>query len=163
MLFFDFSELSQIQSAINITDVYTEPGDTSYGLEDEPHVTLLYGLHEEVGVASIRQVVENMEFGPCNLQKLSIFENTYYDVLKYEVSGFGLHECNKELKSYPHTTGFPVYNPHLTVGYLKPGLGKKYVDLLHQKGYSDYWLEPSHAVYSTPSGEKYKINIQNMR
>ena len=78
-------------------------------------------------------------------------------MLKFDVEGPELAETNKELKEFPYTSDYPDYHPHLTIGYLKPGTGKKYADQL--KG-EKYWLTPKYAVYSKIDGTKDKINVR---
>lgn len=157
MLYFDFPEMGKIHSQIDKKDIYTEEGDISFGLEDEPHTTLLYGLHQEVGVDKIKSILEKFVYGDCTLHNISIFENDRYDVLKFDVKGKNLYETNNELKKYPFTSDYPDYHPHLTIGYLKPGTGKKYVNLMEGKEYS---LIPTHSIYSLADGGKEKLMIR---
>jgi len=135
---------------------YTEDGDRSFGLEDEPHTTLLYGLHDDVTEDDVRDTISGFDYGTCRITNPSLFENENYDVLKFDTSGPNLHETNFELKNYPHTTSFPNYHPHLTIGYLKPGMGKKYENKL--KGLQ-FKLDPTHVVYSMANGDNKNIEI----
>ena len=156
MLYFNFPEIKNIHSLINSEDIYTEEGDNSFGLEDEPHTTLLYGLHDGVTEEDVRNVVDNFDYGTCRLTNPSLFNSEKYDVLKYDVSGPNLHETNAELTELPHTTSFPNYHPHLTIGYIKKGEGQKYADKLKELNFK---LDPTHIVYSLPSGEHIEIPI----
>jgi 2'-5' RNA ligase len=157
MLYFNFPNIKKIHEIIDPEDIYHDEGDRSFGLEDEPHTTLLYGLHDGVTSEDVEGVLEHFKFGTCSIGNASLFENPQYDVLKFDVSGPNLHEVNKELSEYPHTTNFPDYHPHLTIGYLKPGTGKKYTEKL--KGIS-YSLNPEYVVYSKPNGDKDKLKIK---
>jgi hypothetical protein len=157
MLYFDFPEIKNLHTKINNEDVYNDPSDPSYGLEDEPHTTLLYGLHPEVTDENVKEVLDKHKFGPCQISNASLFENENYDVLKFDVSGDSLHECNADLREYPYTTNFPDYHPHLTIGYLKPGTGKNYTKLLEGQQYT---LEPKYAVYSKTDGTKSKFKLK---
>jgi 2'-5' RNA ligase len=125
MLYFTFHEINKIHDAIDPNHIYTEEEDRSYGLEDEPHTTLLFGLHPEVTTEDVKKVLDNYTYSTCKVHNASLFENPKYDVLKFDVKGDNLHETNKDLKQYPFTSDFPNYHPHLTIGYLKPGTGKK--------------------------------------
>ena len=80
-------------------------------------------------------------------------------MLKFDVDGDGLHECNSDLRKYPHTNDFPDYHPHLTIGYIKKGKGQKYVDKFKKL---TYILIPQHIVYSKIDGNKteHGINIK---
>lgn len=157
MLYFHFPEIEDIHSEIDPKDVYFEEGDKSYGLEDEPHTTLLYGLHEEVSIDDIKDVLKGFQFGICKIYNVSLFENEKYDVLKFDVKGKNLKECNSKLSELPHTTDFPDYHPHLTIAYISSGKGKKYTEMFEDASFK---LKPSHAIYSLPSGDKVKINIK---
>jgi 2'-5' RNA ligase len=157
MLYFNFPEMEKIHTLIDPVDIYTEEGDRSYGLEDEPHTTLLYGLHEGVSDQDIKNVLGKFEFGPCIIQNASTFNNEKYDVLKFDVKGDNLHEANEELKKYPYTSNFPDYHPHMTIAYLKPGKAKKYIAQLSGQ---EFELIPTHAVYSKPNGDQVKLIIK---
>lgn len=161
MLYFDFPEMNKIQYIINPEDIYEDEDDDSFGLETEPHVTLLYGLHENVTVDDVKKAINKFEYGDCRLGNPSIFENEKYDVLKYDVyyatrGGAFLHKVNKELKKLPYTSDFPEYNPHLTIAYLNPGKGKKYTKHLKD---TSFILNPKYAVYSKVDGSKEKLKI----
>jgi hypothetical protein len=157
MLFFDFPELKKIHDLIDQEDIYIDKEDDSFGLELEPHTTFLYGLHDGVSTEEVEKVLGEHTYESCKAHKASLFENEKYDVLKFDVEGPELAETNKELKEFPYTSDYPDYHPHLTIGYLKPGTGKKYADEL--KG-EKYWLTPKYAVYSKIDGTKDKINVR---
>jgi len=157
MLYFSDYDLKPIYSQIEPEDLYVE-GD-GFGLETEPHCTLLYGLHGDVTLKQVEDVLDKYTYYTCKAHNLSLFENEKYDVLKYDIKGDNLSETNEDLKQYPFTTDYPNYHPHMTVEYLKPGMGKKYVEKLG-KEYSELWMEPQYAVYSQPDGTKNKINVR---
>lgn len=157
MLYFSDHDLKPIYSQIEPEDLYVE-GD-GFGLETEPHCTLLYGLHGDVTVKQVEDVLDKYTYHTCKAHNLSLFENEKYDVLKYDIKGDNLSETNEDLKQYPFTTDYPNYHPHMTVAYLKPGMGKKYVEKLG-KEYSELWMSPQYAVYSQPDGTKNKINVR---
>jgi len=155
MLYFTFNEMDDIHDLIDSNDLYEEDGE-DYGFETEPHVTLLLGLHKEVSTSTVEDVLDGYTFYTCKAHNASLFENEKYDVLKFDIEGDNLHEVNYKLKKHPHTSDFPDYHPHMTIAYLKPGKGKKYVEKLKGK---DYWMAPQYAVYSKPNGTKDKISI----
>lgn len=157
MLFFDFPELKRMQKDIDKEDLYTEEGDRSYGLEDEPHVTLLFGLHDKVRTNDVKGVLNKFTYTPCRVHNASLFQNEKYDVLKFNIKGKSLAETNKALRKFPYTSDFDDYHPHLTIAYIKAGLGKKYVNMF--KGV-EYTLFPEYAVYSYGDGTKDKIKIK---
>lgn len=156
MLYFDFPEMENLHSQIDEEHIYTEDNDNSYGLETEPHCTLLYGLHDNVSTEMVENIMKNYAFGSCTIKNASLFENEKFDVLKFDVEGDGLHDCNKDLCKFPHTTNFPDYHPHMTIAYLKPGMGKEYAEMFKDKVET---LKPKYVVYSKADGGKDIIKI----
>jgi 2'-5' RNA ligase len=155
MLYFEFPELKRMQKDIDKKDLYTEEGDRSYGLEDEPHVTLLFGFHSEVTTNDIKKVLNKFIYNPCKAHNVSLFKNEKYDVLKFDiVKNSDLKDTNALLSKLPHTTEFKDYHPHVTIAYIKPGEGSKYVDMF--KGV-EYQLFPEYALYSYNGGSKKDI------
>jgi hypothetical protein len=155
MLYFDFPMMSKIQDGIDPQDLYEEEGDKTYGFEDEPHVTLLYGLKDSVTLENVKEIIDSFTFDSCVLHNMSLFENEY-DVLKFDVKGDQLHEANKALRELPYENNYPDYHPHCTIAYLKKGKGSEYCKKM---GDLEYELKPSYAVFSQPNGTKTKIDI----
>lgn len=114
--------LRKMQHAIQSGDVGNE------GLENEPHVTIKFGLHFQTPSVKLRQALRT--FGPVTLTlgKTSLFKNDDADVLKVDVDSPDLHKLNKLIaRLVPTFDTHPKYIPHMTVGYLRPGRGAKYV------------------------------------
>lgn len=156
MLYFDFPDMDNLHKEIDENDIYTEDG---FGLEDEPHTTLLYGFHaDEINDDNeIFDTILDFEISNLILYNASLFENEYYDVLKFDVKAKEyeeneddfLFEINKTLTDkFPYTTDYPDYHPHATIGYLKKGKGKKYVEIFKDK---EFEVVPSKIVYSKPN------------
>lgn len=105
------------------------------GKETDYHVTALYGLHadspDEVTklVAEFRPV--EIEFGELSLFPANKGQEQrggyQYDVLKIDIKGDDIIRLNKLLRKMEHTSTFPDYHPHMTIAYLKPGEGEKYI------------------------------------
>lgn len=147
-------EIKEMQSKIEEGELYEEEGDRTFGMEDEPHVTVLYGIHsDEVEDDKVLELVDKMDWKkPISIGKPSLFENEKYDVLKLEAKADWLNEANKKLcESLPYSSDFPEYKAHVTIAYLKPGTGKKVVERI-----GDFSTEavPNKMVYSLPSGDK---------
>lgn len=162
MLYFniDKSSWSKVQDLIEDEDVYSEEGDQTYGREDEPHITLLYGLHASIPDSEVEELINNIKPTKLTLKKISIFENDKFDVVKFDVTGVSkgrLSDMNKKFTELPHTTDYPDYHPHSTIAYVKPGTGKKYIQTLSGK---DSLVVSSDVVtYSKADGgkERYKL------
>jgi len=121
---------------IDPEDVYIKPHDQSYGLETEPHMTILFGIHEdETDPEIVMNVIkENMEDVTVTISEISIFENDEYDVVKYDIPVTEQIAEYRELfeKNFENTQTFTEYHPHMTIAYVKPGEGKKYISKLDE-------------------------------
>lgn len=157
MLFLGASEVNKIQDAINPKDLYEEEGDRTFGIELRPHITLLYGLDGNVSLNQVEGIINQYTFSPCKLTNISCFDNPNYDILKMDVEDELLHKVNEHLSQLPHENEFPNYHPHVTIAYLKKGLGNKYVEYF--LGVTDFFIKPEFAVYSKPDGKEFKIKI----
>lgn len=107
-------------------DIYTEDG---FGIESDSHVTLLYGLSPQVELEQVTKKLDGKSFGETKIGDVSLFEKDDYDVLKFSAFSPSLQLANKKLRELPYENDFPIYKPHLTLAYIKGGLGKKYVEM----------------------------------
>jgi hypothetical protein len=130
------------------------------GRESEPHITVRYGLHTD----DPRPVVDVLkDCAPIRytLGAVSIFVvddndsqrgGDQYDVVKVDVESPGLVELNRRLGILPCTDTHPTYHPHVTIAYVKPGLGRKYA------GSADFSKQlsakASEVVFSNREGAK---------
>lgn len=157
MLYYDInkSDWDNIQDIIDDDDVYTEEGDRTYGREDEPHVTILYGIHEDVPDEDVEKLIDGIKETKVTLKTISIFENDKYDVVKFDIVGDSkdkLSDMNKKFAKLPHTNDFPDYHPHSTIAHVKKGKGEKYTQVLPDEDSIDIICDK--IVYSKPDGSK---------
>ena len=145
------SNWNEITSYIDPEDVYTGDDDT-HGIQDNPHVTILYGLHDGVTEEQIKSVFEGFtESINIEVDGIGIFENKDYDVVKFNVNPDGaLQELHNRLSEFPNSNSFPDYKPHITIAYVNKGTGKKYV----KPDYKYTVKNVDKITYSLPSGEK---------
>ena len=145
LLFLDIPIWNKITSIINKEDLYDEEG---YGIEPDPHVTILYGFHDEVTAEEVFDLYKlNMPLKPIELRikGINIFETLEFDVVKFDVESDILRKAHDIMKDLPNTEDFPDYHPHITIAYVKKGEGKKYVKPFEK----ERTLRGSKLVYST--------------
>ena len=109
-------------------EIYTkkENGKWKYGIEEDPHVTVKYGIHT-IDEKKVEKALDGQKGGTVTLGKIDLFENDDYDVLKVTVISPTLRRLNKKLTdNLTCTDEYDQYSPHVTIAYLKIGEGKKY-------------------------------------
>ena len=129
MLKVPFKNWESFLSKIDKEDLYEEDGN-NYGLETESHVTVLYGLHEEVDENQLINFVKEHCSKPIeiSISKMGVFKNSKFEVLKLDVDSQELRDLNKIIcENFSYTSKFPDYNPHITISYLKKGTSQKYL------------------------------------
>lgn len=100
------------------------------GLEDRPHITVKYGLHS-ADVDAVRNLVAGEPPARAKVTGIEIFQpaDKDYDVVVGRVDSADLVRLNAKIKeSLPNTDTFPTYRPHITLGYVNRGMGKKYAE-----------------------------------
>lgn len=147
-------EWDLIQSYIDEEDLYTEP---SYGREKDPHITVLYGLHEEITDEEIEKQIYNMSKPDVKIKSVSLFKGEF-DVLKFDIESSDMFKLNKEFKTFPNTNTFE-YVPHCTIAYLKRK-SEHYVSLISAlKRGLELNIQPEKVVYSKADGTKKIYNV----
>lgn len=144
---------SEITSIIDKKDVYKKSG---FGIEDNPHLTLFYGLHKEVSDEKVKKVLDNKKDFNIEIQGIDIFENDEFDVVKFNVKKTKeLQNIFNEFSNLPNSNEYPDYQPHITIAYVKKGKGKKYTN----KNYKHKVKNASNIIYSKPNGSKLKFKL----
>lgn len=112
------SQIEKVQQSIDPSDLLK--------LDDWPHVTIRYGFHDG-NSDTLKTLLSQERFAWVKLGRVSLFQNEKEDVLKIDVEGNQLHSMNRLLGIAPNTKTHSEYHPHLTIAYLKPGTGHKYL------------------------------------
>ncbi len=156
MLYVSLPNWSDLTKVINKEDLF-EPDNERYGVETEPHITILYGVHSDVPDEKVLNLFKDIDDQDFDIQVIgkNCFFNKDYDVLKLDISSDKLNQLNKLGKTLPHTDTYPTYKPHMTIAYLKKGEGSKYVE----ETYSFKINKIDKIVYSKPNGEKIDIPL----
>jgi 2'-5' RNA ligase len=156
MVYLDIPNWEEITSIIDKKDLY-KPEDRKYGIEGNPHVTILYGLHSDVKDEDVIQIFENFD-GDIDIEVngVDIFENDKFDVVKFNVNPqSSLQYLFDELSKLPNSNQFPDYKPHITLCYTKKGTGKKYV----KDDYRYTVRNVNKICYSLSNGKKFYFEI----
>ena len=105
--------------------LYEEEGH-EYGREKQAHITLKYGLLQSYSPAEMKKLLRNVTPFDIEVKGISVFENEKFDVVKFDVEGKELRKINEILNMLPnHDEYGDEYRPHLTLAYLKKGLGAR--------------------------------------
>ena len=156
MLYVKFPNWDEFVGDINKDELY-EPNNERYGIETEPHITILYGIHKEVDDEQVMAMFSDIKESDFDLEVngLDCFYNKDYDVLKMDIKSEKLNELNNLAKKLPNTSTYPDYRPHITVAYLTKGNGKNYVDLNFRTKINTI----DKIVYSKTNGTKIEIPL----
>lgn len=104
-------------------NLYVE-ADGGCGREDEPHVTVRYGLDFAEPPEEFHRLITSWQAFPIRLAGVSLFKNDKYDVVKLDVVSEDLVRLNAEIRrQFPsqEPDKFPDYHPHMTVAYVQKG------------------------------------------
>lgn len=104
-------------------DVLFKDEDGGKGREDEPHITVKYGLLASDVPPELREIVKATPPFPVFMGKVSLFTtNPKFDVVKLDVESPWLRELNEKISNaIPHEDSYPTYHPHLTLAYVEKG------------------------------------------
>lgn len=152
----------KILSIIDEEDIYDEDG---FGLEKNPHVTILFGIiPDKTTVKEVKDKINKSDIDidkEYELKNISIFDTSEdYDVVKFDLKDCDeIIELNKYIAdNFEYENDHPDYHPHVTIGYVKKGKGEKYIQKLEEP----IIVTAQRIVYSYPNeeGEKKKTNIK---
>lgn len=156
MIELNITDWDKLSDLIDPIDVYL-PDDPVYGIETNPHVTSLYGLHNGVTIEQVKKI-----FDDCHLEinveinGIGVFENDKFDVVKLNVINNGsIQYLHDKLCEFPNTVEYPTYCPHITLAYVNKGCGKKYI-----REYKLLINNIGKVKYTTPNGDKSYFDIK---
>ena len=81
----------------------------------------------------------------------------YLDIPNWDsiVSHIDSEDLYKELSKLPHTTDYPDYQPHITIAYLQPGKGQKYIETDYKYNFN----QVKKIIYSKANDQKLEITL----
>ena len=150
----DDAAASVKQAAAKIADEDLAPD----GREDQPHITVKYGLHTE-DAEEVRKIVESEPPITAKLGKTSLFpDRGDGEVVKVDIESEDLRRINKKIADALEVTDtYPDYNPHVTLAYVKPGKGDKYSGLSDLEGTE---ITFDQIAFSGKDGSKVEIELK---
>lgn len=127
MMPFELAERLRAYASLIPDEAIYDDGSGEHGREQEPHVTVKYGIHTDDG-EEVAAVLAGAGEVRATLGKMTAFENEKYSVLKIDIESPDLHRLNALVSdSLEVTDTFPDYHPHLTIAYLDKSVDwKKY-------------------------------------
>lgn len=146
--------IKDIQDKISPEELYYEDGNDDYGIEIESHVTLVPCLDNDINIDELKKYLEKIGKYEIMLSDISKFECENFDVLKCNVMSDILKKTNKAIvDNFDTHSEYKVYQPHLTIAYMKKGMADKYTkDILDKLIY----LKPKNFHFSYVENGKEK-------
>lgn len=127
------SFINELQKKIKKEELYLGD-DNDYGIEKESHVTLAPCLDLDIDLKELKLLLLPLKEYKCILNNISIFENDEYEVLKADVKCPNMDKTyNKIKEKFKLHSEYKEYHPHMTIAYMKKGLGNKYTEKLLNK------------------------------
>lgn len=132
MLDYEMPEfIKEIQKKIPEDDIYFGSEDDKeknmFGIEDECHITIVYGLDNGVNFKDIEPYLFPLNEYKTILVDISTFENKNFDVLKVTAKCPKAAESNKLImNNFDVHSDYPDFSPHMTIAYMKKGKADKY-------------------------------------
>ena len=98
-----------------------------YGIEDDPHITVKWGI-ETKSISKVKEALDDLSGGDVTFGVIDFFSSDdEYDVVKINITSPALRKINKALSDGLATKdSFSIYRPHVTLAYVKKGIGKEY-------------------------------------
>ena len=154
-----------VKRIVKEEDVYDDPQEPGeYGYEENPHITVIYGLHHDeiVDQGVVYNIIQETPSITSSIKEIDIFENDDrpYDVVKFNIKPTQtLLNKRDEFLEMPNTQTFPEYHPHCTIAYVKKGEGKKYKRLLKDP----IKIKFDKGVYSDPDYRKSYFDLKSKK
>lgn len=144
------------QEIVNFTKSLIDKDDLldEDSMEKIPHITIKYGLLTN-DYKEVVPIIKTLKSINVILGKTSIFENDEFDVLKIDVLSKELRELNKLISdNLENEDKYLIYKPHLTLAYLKKGMGNKYKNNNQFEGKQ---IKFNYLLFSSSNNDEVKI------
>lgn len=116
-----------LQLAGEIPDDVLDPEE---GRETTPHITVMFGFNDQ-DPAPVQALLADEPPIELTIGKTSVFTSGQtdqgYDVVKIDIESKDLRRIHEKIAANLDVTETHSYRPHMTLAYVKPGKGKKFV------------------------------------
>ena len=153
---FQFKNWKDLTSLIKKEDIYDNE-EHEFGIETKPHCTIVFGFDKKITINDIKPFLTiPLDKIKVEADAISLFENDEFDVVKISCKSDALKTLNSSImKEFDIHSDYPDYEPHITIAYTKPGMGKKYV----KKFRSKLNFTPKYFTYSSPDKQTIKFKL----
>ncbi len=107
---------------------FIDPRDlTDSGIETDTHITVIYGITENDPDA-VQACLDSIPVGVFfTVGNTTIFQEDDYDVVVLEIDSPELEALHQAIReTVPNEQTYDTYVPHITLAYVKRGMGMKY-------------------------------------
>jgi len=124
------SVLAVGQKLVNDDELYSDPDNSDSGRDETPHTTSLWGIRDKHAGERVRKVMSEFMPREFRLMGVSFFDdNEEFDVVKFDCEGSDLYDFHDALKKeFPDAKETFDFHPHMTIAYVRKGLGQTIVD-----------------------------------
>lgn len=152
----------KITSLIDPDHLYM-PGTERFGITKDPHCTILFFIKDEmIGEGQIEKTFDGLEIPTLTTEGIGFFSNPMFDVVKINIrKSQKLNILNKAARTLPHKSKYREYIPHITIAFVKKGLGKMYQEKL-SKMIDGKSIRPTELKYEAPGGKRISISKINI-
>ena len=143
------SDVLAVQSQLDPADVVE--------FEGEPHVSVRYGVAG--AVQEVQRAVAGFGVAALTLGDTDVFSSPEQDVLFIRAEGNSLRRLRDRVEDRLQTAvdTHGEYKPHVTIAYLKPGAGKKYLGLA--TGLEGMPVAFSEVAYRVKEGGAWRVGL----
>lgn len=132
----------------------------NYGRVHDIHVTVLSNL-EKQPLKNIKDCLVEEKCFNCLMGEICCFTtNAKFDVLYIEIKNDEIRKLNSNIsKNIKFNDFYMIYTPHITICYLKKGMGEKF---LGSKYFNDKSFHVGELIYSFPENQiKFNLGAKN--
>ena len=135
--------------------------NSGMGFEDDPHVTIIYGLHDVNPPLCVVDIIETYPTFVVTLGSVSLFKSddtgNPFDVVKVDIRSSDLHVLNSSLgDECEYTSEFSEYTPHATIAFVKPD-SHDHLDGLNSMACLSFLVNK--AIFSSQNGTQRYISF----